>query len=190
MESLAAQYLSLREKNKLNLEELKYPIGRFHFEVPTQEQLDEWIDTIETLPEEIKKLVNSLSYEDLESQYRPDGWNIKQVVHHLADSHMNSFIRFKLTLTEDNPTLRPYNEGEWAKTDDASSEDIADSLELLTGLHKRWVTLLKSLQPEEMNRTFVHPEYSNQYNLKWLLCLYNWHCKHHLAHIKLAIDNR
>jgi len=173
----------------MKLEELRYPVGKFQFETPNQEKLDQWIDTITNLPSELKKLVGTLSYEDLEKTYKPDGWNIKQIVHHLADSHMNSFIRFKLVLTEENPTFKPYNEVEWAKTEDASSEDIADSLGLLEGLHKRWATLLRSIESEQMERTFIHPEYKNQYNLKWLLCLYDWHCRHHLAHIRLAKES-
>ena len=173
----------------MDIEKLRYPVGTYTFTPPDDERWKQWINTIETLPEKLRKLVSNLSFDDLEKTYRPEGWNIIQIVHHLADSHMNSFIRFKLILTEDNPTVRPYNETEWAKTEDASNEDIADSLDLLDGLHKRWTTLLKSLDAEQKARTFIHPEYANQYPLVWMLGLYDWHCRHHLAHIQLAIDS-
>lgn len=173
----------------MELEKLKYPIGHYQYSEPSEEQWEKWITTIEVLPEKLKKLVNNLSYDELDDSYRPEGWNIKQIVHHLADSHMNSFIRFKLILTEDNPTIKSYNEAEWAKTEDAFSEDVSDSLDLLEGLHKRWTTLLRSVKPQERDRTYVHPEYDKQYSLGWMLGLYDWHCRHHLAHIKLAIEN-
>ena len=173
----------------MELEELKFPVGKYHYSEPSEDVWEQWINTIETLPDKVKGLVSNLSFEDLENTYRPEGWNIKQVVHHMADSHMNSFIRFKLIVTEESPTIKPYNEAEWAKTEDACSEDIADSLDLLQGLHKRWATLLKSLKPSDRERTFVHPEYENQLHLEWMVGLYDWHCRHHLAHIQLAIDN-
>ena len=173
----------------MEIEKLKYPIGQYNYSQPDEEVWEQWIKTIEELPENVRTVVSSLSFDKLEKTYRPDGWNIKQIVHHLADSHMNSFIRCKLMLTEDNPTIKPYNEAEWAKTEDASGEDVADSLDLLDGLHKRWATLLRSLEPKDRARTYVHPEYDKQYNLGWMLGLYDWHCRHHLAHIKLAIES-
>ena len=171
------------------MEALKYPVGHYQYSEPSDEAWEQWITTIEELPTQLRKLVSPLSYEDLEKTYRPDGWNIIQIVHHLADSHMNSFIRFKLVLTEENPTIKPYNEGAWAETEDACHEDIADSLELLDGLHKRWATLLKNLESKDRTRTYIHPEYGKQYTLGWMLGLYDWHCRHHLAHIQLAIEN-
>ena len=169
-------------------EELRYPIGRYQYALPDDEVWAQWIATIESLPEKLRKIVSNLSFEDLEKTYRPDGWNVKQIVHHFADSHMNSFIRFKLVLTEENPTIKPYNEAAWAKTEDACSEDVVDSLDLLDGLHKRWSTFLKGIEAEDRTRTFVHPEYGHQYDLNWMLGLYDWHCRHHLAHIELAIN--
>ena len=172
----------------MDLYALKYPIGEYNHSPADGETRNKWIKCIEELPEKLRKLVSSLSYEELELPYRPDGWNVKQVVHHLADSHMNSFIRFKLIQTEENPTIRPYNEADWARTEDAFGEDVADSLDLLEGLHKRWTTLLRHLTEEERERTFVHPEYGRHFTLSWMLGLYDWHCRHHLAHIQLAID--
>jgi len=190
MESRVAQFLSLNKENKLtmDLESLKYPVGKY--EAPTvidDEIFAQWISTIEALPDKIKELVANLSYTELDLHYRPGGWTIKQVVHHLADSHMNSFIRFKLMMTEDNPTIRPYDEKEWAETADANNEEITDSLEILEGLHKRWATLLKSINPKDRKRPFIHPEYDHPLALDWMLGNYDWHCRHHLGHIQQAI---
>lgn len=171
----------------MDLNALKYPVGEYNYSSADGETLDKWIKNIEELPGNISKLVSNLSYEELDLQYRPDGWNIKQVVHHLADSHMNSFIRFKLVQTEENPTIRPYNEADWALTEDAASEDVADSLVLLEGLHKRWTTFLKSREEADWKRVFLHPEYREQKTMEWMLGMYDWHCRHHLAHIKQAI---
>ncbi|MEQ9468668.1 MAG: putative metal-dependent hydrolase [Ekhidna sp.] len=173
----------------MDIEILKYPVGKY---IAPAEIMDDtfngWIGTLETFPEKLKKLVGNLSYDELELTYRPGGWNVKQVVHHLADSHMNSFIRFKLVLTEDNPTIKPYNEAAWARTPDADNEDINESIEILEGLHNRWVVLMKSLKPEDKKRTYFHPEHNKEFTLEWMLGLYDWHCRHHLAHIKQAIE--
>ena len=171
-----------------DLQGLKYPIGRYEYTEPSEDIWESWIVTIENTPNTLQKIVSSLSFEQLESHYRPDGWNVKQIIHHMADSHMNSFIRFKLVLTEETPTIKPYNEAAWAKTEDASSEDVADSMVLLEGLHKRWATLLRSISHTDKSRTFIHPEYGKEYTLSWMLGLYDWHCRHHLAHINLAIQ--
>lgn len=173
----------------MDIEVLKYPVGKY--DAPgeiTDDQVNQWIQTLEALPDQLKKIVGNLSYDELELQYRPASWNIKQLVHHLADSHMNSFVRFKLIVTEDTPTIRPYNEKEWARTADANNEDIMDSIEILEGMHRRWVLLLKSLSPEDRKRTFFHPEYEGPLTLEWMIGLYDWHSRHHLAHIKQAIE--
>ena len=173
----------------MDIESLKYPIGKYQLtETITDDQFTGWITTIRKFPEELKGLVVSLSYDELELQYRPDGWNIKQVVHHLADSHMNSFLRFKWILTEDNPTIKTYHEDLWAEKPDANNEEIVNSLEILEGLHNRWALLLENVDAMDRKRTFYHPEYDKQLSLEWLLGLYDWHCRHHLAHIKQAIE--
>ena len=172
----------------MEIESLKFPIGKY--EAPseiTEEIHDQWVSTLETLPEKLKQLVGNLSYSELEFHYRPGGWNIKQVVHHLADSHVNSYIRFKLIVTEDTPTIRPYDQDEWAKTADANNDEIMDSIEILEGIHKRLTTLIKSLSPEQKQRTFIHPEYEGELTLSWMIGLYDWHSRHHLEHIKQAI---
>lgn len=173
----------------MDIEVLKYPLGKY--EVPeeiTDEILEQWIETLATIPEKLKKLVGNLSIDELELQYRPGSWTIKQVVHHLADSHLNSFIRFKWILTEDKPTIKTYDEVEWAKTSDATNEEIMHSTEILEGLHSRLDMLLKSLRPDQLKRTFIHPEYGKEYSLEWMIGLYAWHSRHHLSHIKQAIE--
>lgn len=173
----------------MELEELKYPQGKYQVpEVIDQAVISEWVDTLEQLPKNLRKLVESLSYECLDWAYRPKGWTIKQVVHHLADSHMNSFIRFKLMMTEDNPTIRPYEETKWAEMPDSNNPEISTSLMILDGLHARLNVLLRDLISDDWNRTFYHPEYEKSLTLSWMIGLYAWHSNHHLAHIQQAID--
>lgn len=172
----------------MDLEALKFPIGKYQAVEVSDQVFEKWTATIEDFPDKVKNYISNLSYDDLGLQYRPGGWNIKQVIHHLADSHMNSFIRFKLILTEDNPTIKPYDEKKWAKTTDANNEEIGDSLEILEGLHKRWAKLLKSINIADRKRTYIHLEYNTQFTLEWMLGLYDWHCRHHMTHIEQAIE--
>lgn len=175
----------------MDLDKLKYPVGTYQPPVEfTDEQFDSWVGTLATLPEKLKKRVANLSINELEYAYRPGGWTINQVVHHLADSHMNSFVRFKLILTEENPTIKPYNETKWAQTIDANNEDIGDSLSILEGLHNRWVKLLKGISDEDRLRPFIHPEYNESLTFQWMVGLYDWHSRHHLAHIAQAIEKQ
>ena len=134
-------------------------------------------------------MVKDLNDEKLKNKYRPDGWTIKQVVHHCADSHINSFVRFKLALTEDVPAIKPYFEDRWAELSDSLSNDISDSIQILNSLHNKWVLLLRSLTVEQLHREFFHPETNKKISLKENIGLYAWHCNHHLAHIQLAIKN-
>jgi len=172
----------------VNLETLKYPIGKFikpnHI---SEAQIQEWIQTIEDLPETLISVVKGLSIEQLHWPYRPEGWNIKQVVHHLADSHMNSIIRFKLALTEDTPTIKPYHEDRWAKLADDNDDDLRHTLSLLNGLHAKLGILLRSLSKDDLKREFIHPEYGKRYSLEETIGVYAWHSKHHVAHIKQAL---
>lgn len=169
------------------LQQLKYPIGTFqrpgHI---TADQITHWIETIEQFPELLKKEIQGLDPQQLQWRYRPDGWSIRQLVHHCADSHMNALIRFKLALTEENPTIRPYNESAWSKLPDGNEAPIELSETLLTSLHARLAILLKHLSPEDFERTFFHPEYQKSFRLDVNLALYAWHCEHHLAHIRQA----
>jgi len=166
-----------------DLQKLKYPIGRFSRPKPvTAEHLETCIASIETFPEKIRKEVATLTDEQLDTPYRPGGWTIRQVVHHCADSHLNAYTRVKLTMTEEKPTIKPYFEDRWAELPD-SSLPVDPTLKLLEGLHARWAYLLRSLQPEDLKKKFVHPEHGREIPLEELVALYGWHCDHHLAHI-------
>lgn len=175
-------------ENQPNLETLKFPIGKYQKPISISEKdLKNWIETIEDFPNKLKKITKNLSSEALNYNYRPDGWTIKQVIHHCADSHMNSFMRFKLALTEENPTIKPYDEAKWAELTDGNNEDISASLLIIEGLHKRWALLLKSFNESDFEKTFYHPESQQNIRLDDALSIYNWHCNHHFAHIERAL---
>jgi len=163
--------------------DLQYPIGRFSFpDSSTAEQRQTWIQEISRAPRELRAAVWSLPPQQLDTPYRPGGWTARQVVHHVPDSHMNAFIRFKLALTEDQPTIKPYDEARWALLPDARLP-IEPSLDLLEALHARWVGLLNSMSERDFQRTFVHPE-SGPWRLDQYLAQYAWHGRHHVAHIQ------
>lgn len=175
-------------KNNLDIEKLKFPIGKCpKIDDVSPNDLETWIDTIENFPSKIKTMTSTLSIEELNWIYRPKGWCIKQVVHHCADSHMNSLIRFKLALTEDVPTIKPYEEQLWAELSDGNSNDISSSIQIIEGVHARWVLLLKSLGAKELKRQFFHPENLKISSLEETIGVYAWHCNHHLAHIEQAL---
>lgn len=164
-------------------ESLRYPIGKFVQPAAyTNQDISQWIADIKALPQQIREAVIGLTNDQLNTPYRPGGWTIKQVVHHIADSHMNSIIRFKWALTEENPTIKPYHEDLWAKLGDYSLP-VESSLLLLEGLHQRMVALFESLTEEDWNRTFYHPDAQIEISLKRNLAMYSWHSRHHLAHI-------
>jgi len=174
----------------LDLESLKYPIGKF--QTPgniTQENINRWIDEIEFLPHQIRAAVQDLDEKQLDISYRPKGWTIRQLVHHLPDSHMNTYIRFRLTLTEEKPTIKPYFEDRWAELQDAKHGNIEISLILLEAIHIRWTMLLRSLDLQQLRKSFIHPETGNEIRLDQNIGFYAWHGKHHLAHIELCIKN-
>lgn len=163
---------------------LQYPIGKFkkmEGTLPNNLRVD-YITAIKEVPQLLKKAVEPLNDTQLDTPYRPGGWTIRQLVHHLADSHMNSFIRFKLALTEDNPVIKPYEEKNWAETPEIFSVPVGTSIQLLDVLHQRWAALLEALSSEDLQRTFQHPV-SGTMTLDQALALYAWHSKHHLAHI-------
>jgi len=170
------------------LEQLKYPIGEFvKPDTITTSHIEHWINEIELFPERITNLTKDLSPEELNWNYRPDGWNIKQVVHHCADSHINSIIRFKLALTEDTPTIRPYFEDRWAKLIDCNYDDLSDTLNLLKGVHAKLGMLLRNISSEDLKREFIHPEHNKHFSLEETIGVYAWHSNHHLAHVKQAL---
>ena len=169
------------------LDKLKFPVGKYApVKEITQQVLQQWITDLSDFPVSMENLILKLSPEQLKWPYRPGGWNIRQVVHHCADSHMNSLIRFKLALTEKTPVIKPYEENLWAELPDYQGP-VADSLELIRGVHKRWVNLLNQMNEEQFNKTFLHPASNKIFTLKEALGLYAWHSKHHLAHIKQAL---
>ncbi len=163
--------------------DLRYPIGQFKMEAMlTPEQLRHHIDEIAHAPAKLRQAVTGLSPEQLDTPYRPGGWTVRQVVHHLPDSHLNSYTRFKLALTEDQPTIKPFQEDRWAELEDGRAAPIEVSLDLLESLHKRWVLLLRSLKPLDFGRRFQHPELGIV-TLEKNVCLYSWHGRHHTAQI-------
>jgi DinB superfamily len=163
--------------------DLRYPVGKFHFDGPTtEEQKYKLIDEIAYAPGNLRAAVKGLSEQQLDTPYRPDGWTVRQVAHHVPDSHLNAYMRFKLALTEEEPTIKPYAEDRWARLADTRTTPVEVSLTLLDSLHERWVRLLSSLQPEDWKRTFRHPELG-LVSLEKNLALYAWHGRHHVAHI-------
>jgi hypothetical protein len=163
--------------------DLRYPIGKFSFnESPTFQQIQKLIDNIEQAPAQLRAAVKGLSDSQLDTPYRPDGWTVRQVVHHVPDSHANAYIRFKLALTENEPTIRPYFEDRWAELPEAKSAPIELSLALLDALHKRWVIVLRNLKADDFKRTFRHPDLG-VVSLEKNTALYSWHGLHHVAHI-------
>jgi uncharacterized damage-inducible protein DinB len=163
--------------------DIRYPIGKFHFEGPlSRSQRQEYIDDIAGTPALLKTAVHGLSQVQIDTSYREGGWTVRQVVHHLPDSHINSYIRFRLALTEDQPTVKPYKEDLWAELADAKSSPIEVSLTLLTALHERWAVLLRSMGDAEFARTFRHPD-MGVVTLERTVALYSWHGRHHVAQI-------
>ncbi|MBK0369338.1 YfiT family bacillithiol transferase [Flavobacterium agrisoli] len=163
---------------------LKYPIGIFIApEAYTSSYLENKINSLAEFPDLLEKETALLTAEQLDTPYRPDGWTIRQVVHHCAESHMNCFIRLKWTLTENTPVIKAYNEANWAALEDDCTLPIAPSIQLLKGLHQRIVYLMKNFTEKDLERAFIHPEDNNQYAIKEIIGKYAWHSAHHLAHI-------
>ena len=166
------------------IDQLRYPVGKFSD--PTSfspMEIKQWIDTLEQFPANMKKVVTGLNYQQLDTPYRDGGWTIRQVVHHTADSHLNCYIRVKLALTEDNPTIKPYLEAKWAEIPEAKTAPVEVSLNILDAIHHRMNLMLRNLTVDDLDRTFYHPENKTTRTLKTILALYAWHSRHHLAHI-------
>jgi hypothetical protein len=161
----------------------RYPIGEFTWNGPnTPEKRTQLIEDIAVAPQRLRKAISGLTEEQLNTPYRDGGWTVRQVVHHLPDSHMNSYIRFKLALTELEPTIKPYDEAKWAQLIDARNAPVEPSLRLMDGLHHRWAVLLQSLCSEDVQKKFTHPE-MGVVSIDQYIALYAWHGKHHVAHI-------
>ena len=166
-----------------NMSNLQYPVGKFVKKpIKTHEERLALIESIAQTPARLRAAISKLSAKQLDEPYRPGGWTVRQVVHHLPDSHLNAYARFKLGLTEDIPTIKPYDENQWALLEDGRHGDPELSLPLLDALHKRWVVLLRSVRPEDFARRINHPEIGTV-SLDWLLQDYEWHGRHHVAHI-------
>jgi len=163
----------------------RFPIGKFTFDGDvTDAARAARIADIEAAPRLLRAAVDGMSERQLETPYREGGWTVRQVVHHVPDSHLNAYVRFKLALTEESPTIKPYDEARWATLPDSRHTPIAVSLALLDALHQRWVTLLRAMTPADFSRSFVHPEHGRAMSLDQALALYSWHGKHHVAHVK------
>ena len=165
------------------IDNLKYPVGEYTVQPFSEKLWKERLNDIQFLPQHIENAILNLDRQQLHTPYREGGWTVQQVVHHVADSHMNAYIRFKLGLTEENPTIKPYEEAAWAELTDTEAVPINISITLLYALHTRWYVILKNMSREELDRTVFHPEYKKQFTLWDLLGLYAWHSKHHVAHI-------
>jgi hypothetical protein len=168
---------------QVEIDDLRYPIGKFNAPASTMAGIRAaHIHTLRLLPERLTAAVAGLDDHRLDTPYRESGWTLRQVVHHVADSHANAYVRMKLALTEDWPTIKPYDEAAWADLQDARWLPVQVSLDLITALHARWVSLLDALPEEDFHRGYVHPE-SGRQNLAQVLAMYDWHSRHHTAHI-------
>jgi hypothetical protein len=167
-----------------NLEQLQYPIGRYEKPASyTPGLLKEWTAVIRALPAWLDVSIENLDEDQLKVPYRPGGWSIQQVIHHVADSHMNAYVRLKLALTEDNPTVKPYSESAWAQLPDVTTVPVNISVTLLHALHRRMAALLDQLSEEEWQRTYYHPEHMRNFPIWEVVAMYAWHSRHHTAHI-------
>lgn len=170
------------------MDERRYPIGHYHYDGPVSEaQVAAWIDEIEAFPAHLRDAVEGLSAEQSQRTYRPGGWTVQQVVHHVGDSHLNALLRFKWALTEDTPAIKPYYEDRWATLGDFDLP-VAAGVAFIEQLHRRLVALLRSLTPAARQRKFIHPEMTEPVTIEQYIGLYAWHGKHHLAHIQNALQ--
>lgn len=173
------------------MENLRYPIGKPNIpEEISDRNIKDWIEVIEIFPSKLKNLVSGLSDDQLNTQYRDEGWTIRQVVHHCADSHHNSYTRFKWTLTEDKPVIKAYYEDRWAELKDSKDGPISLSINSLIALHEKWVYFLKLLTPADLEKYFIHPEGNEKVTLKENIGIYAWHCNHHYAHIEQLVQRK
>ncbi len=168
----------------------RYPIGKFEPKPFSKEQKEKWLADIKFLPEELERSILNLDEAQLNTPYRDGGWTLRQVVHHVADSHMNAYTRFKLGLTEDSPTIKPYDENAWSLLADIETVPINVSLTLLHALHQRWYAAIKDLPDADWERTVVHPEGNRKPSLWHFLGMYAWHGHHHTAHITSLRESR
>jgi hypothetical protein len=169
------------------LERLRYPVGRLQRSTAPLDPRTraEYLAVLEQLPSTLRSLVQDLSEAQLDTPYRPGGWTVRQVVHHVPDSHMNAYIRMKLAVTEDTPAIKTYEEARWAELPEAKTGPVAMSLDLLDALHRRWVSFLRALPEPDWRKAFSHPDWG-VVSIEEALGMYAWHCRHHMAHIRNA----
>jgi hypothetical protein len=174
-----------------DLETLRYPVGRFErLKAPLERAArDGFINTLDETPARFRSLVTGLTDAQLDTPYRPGGWTIRQVVHHVPDSHMNAYVRCKWAMTEEEPSIKVYEEQLWAELPEAKSGKVDMSLALLEALHRRWVTFLRALPEAAFSRAFVHPEWK-RVTIEEAIAMYAWHCRHHAAHIERGLGIR
>lgn len=165
------------------MKDIRYPIGEYITQPFAEKLFSEWLIDIKNLPQHLENAVQNLDEVQLNTPYRDGGWTVKQLVHHIADSHMNAYVRFKLGLTETNPVIKPYEEKLWAEMADTKNLPINISLTLLHALHARWYEILKNMNRSDLDRTVFHPEHKKEMTLWYLLGMYSWHSRHHVAHI-------
>jgi len=166
------------------MEEIRYPIGRLSYTSPnTSDHRKVLIRELEQGPEILQRAVDGLSAEQIDSRYREEGWTLRQVVHHVADSHLNGYLRFKWTMAEENPTIKTYDQKKWAELPDSKQLDVEVSLKAFAGIHQRWAGCLRILQPSDFEKFFIHPETGKEWTIDFSLTLYAWHGKHHAAQI-------
>lgn len=174
-----------------NIEKLKYPIGNIKFpEIVSKELLEEWILDLENLPTNLIELVKDLSAEQLDEPYRPGGWTVRQLIHHIADSHHHSYTRFKWALSEDKPLIKAYEEKDWSELFDAKTAPIKLSLHYLSALHAKLVYLLRGLSSDDLKKSYMHPEGNVEVTVLENIYKYAWHSNHHYAHIKGLVDRK
>jgi hypothetical protein len=168
--------------------DLRFPIGRFEKpETCTLEELQNMLNALENFPNKVIALAGHLPAEQLNWRYRPDGWTLKQVVHHCSDSHFNCLLRVKLSLTEDKPVIKPYIEAKWAELPDSLEDNLSASIQILKGVHYKLNVLLRTLSEDDLKRIYIHPQYNSTFSIMQVIALYSWHCNHHYAHMEQAI---
>lgn len=168
----------------------RYPIGKYETQPFSEKLKEQWLADIQFLPNAIENAVHNLDEQQLQTPYREGGWTVHQLVHHVADSHMNGYIRFKLGFTESNPTIKPYEEKEWAQLADVKNLSINISITLLYAVHERWHEFLKFFTAKDWEKTLFHPEHQKEFTLWHFLGLYAWHSRHHVAHITALRDRK
>ncbi|NUN10457.1 MAG: putative metal-dependent hydrolase [Ignavibacteriaceae bacterium] len=172
-----------------NIQDARFPAGKFsRKEDYSPEEMNGFINDFSLLPERLKKLVDSATAADLNRSYRPGGWTMAQVVHHVSDSHMNFLIRMKLALTEDVPIIKPYAENKWAETAEYTPDDLADSVMIIEAVHRKIIKILKNLSEDDLKKSFYHPENKKHFTIKQVTALYSWHFRHHIGHIERCLE--